>query len=408
MWADFHQPSAFGSIKKVVFTDLVMASTIYVQFGDMRDVVKAANTIESSPWGWTVQCIDPKIFAVKAQSRSSKSSLVSKYEAEVLVTVKPSAAQQFLKVEKQLSNLVCEALSRSGDVMALEELSSTDPNETIFRAEFYSVDAVDRLLINSTWLEIDASSISSSGDFSGLISTSQRFILNTKRHEPDLQDTSRQSPKRIGPLIIGEEDIGIDTALQKMSLTSSCTTTRQEIMRSASFPSFLESTPMHRSLTLRKDLSGQHTPSPLDNSLNGCDRSSNRSSPFWSPTYGSGSGFGIPSSIWSSGSPGAIGQEREAILSPSLSGFYQHPLGNGAFDLQQQRSLYKGGRRHNEHNIGSHNVVDVNRIRVGLDVRTTVKCCLPFDATLLMAPNQIMLRNIPNKMTSVRSPPLEQ
>ena len=96
------------------------------------------------------------------------------------------------------------------------------------------------------------------------------------------------------------------------------------------------------------------------------------------------------------------------MLSPSLSSFYQQPLGNGAFDLLPQRSLYKGGRRHNEHKIGTHNVVDVNRIRVGLDVRTTVRCCLPFDAKLLMARNQIMLRNIPNKMTSVRSSSSEQ
>ena len=187
-------------------------------------------------------------------------------------------------------------------------------------------------------------------------------------------------------------------------MASSRTTPQQEIIRSASFPSLLKLDPVNRSLTLRKDLGRQHIPSPLDNSFNSYDRGSNRTSPFWSPTYGNSSNFNVHSSIWSSSSPGAIGQERGAMLSPSISSFYQQPLGNGAYDLQQQRSLYKGGRRQNEHNIGTHNVVDVNRIRTGLDVRSTVKCCLPFIATLLMARNQIMLRNIPNKMTSVRSP----
>ena len=157
-----------------------MASTIYVQFGDMRDVVKAANTIDNSPWSWTVQYVDPQVFAVKAQSRISKSSQVSKYEAQVLVTVKPSATEQIVKVEKQLSDLVCEALSRSGDVMALDEVRSVDSKSAVYRAEFYSVDAVDRLLINSTWLEIDVSIKSPSGACSWLICTTIAFHLEHK------------------------------------------------------------------------------------------------------------------------------------------------------------------------------------------------------------------------------------
>lgn len=179
---------------------------------------------------------------------------------------------------------------------------------------------------------------------------------------------------RAGPLIIGEEDIGLDSALKKMSLSTGCAANNQDVQSSMPYPSLLESTPTSRSLTLRKDLGGHHTPSPLTHGFHGSDRSDSQASPFWSPTYSSGSGYRIPSSIWSSGSPGAIGQERGATLSPCLPSFYQKPLGNGAFDMQQhQRSLYKGGRRYNEHSIGTHNVVDIHRIRIGLDVRTTVR-----------------------------------
>ena len=178
--------------------------------------------------------------------------------------------------------------------------------------------------------------------------------------------------------------MGLDDALQSMGLNGSCITTQQEIMRSLSFPSFIGSTPIDRSLTSRKEFGGHHIPSPLNNSFNGFEHSSSQTSPFWSPTYGYGSSHGIPSSIWSSNSPGAIGQERGAMLSPSHGSFHQQQLGNGAFNLQQPRSLYKGGRRHNEHNIGIHNVVDVNRIRLGIDVRTTVRNCLPPKRIMLM------------------------
>ena len=124
----------------------------------MRDVVKAAEAIERSPWGWSVQFLDPMVFAAKARSKDSMSSPVSKYEAQVIVTVRRSSVQQSAKGDREIGKLVSEALSHSGDVMALEELQSVDPGQHVYRAEFYSSDAVVRLLINSTWLEIEVTS----------------------------------------------------------------------------------------------------------------------------------------------------------------------------------------------------------------------------------------------------------
>ena len=158
-----------------------------------------------------------------------------------------------------------------------------------------------------------------------------------------------------------------------MSLSSDHTPTEREVQFSTPYPSFLEQSPTSRSLTCRKDLGGHHTPSPLAQTFDSFNQSDSQRSPFWSPTYSTGNSYRIPSSIWSPESPGAIGQERGAMLSPRFSNFYPKPLGNGAFEIpQHQRSLYKGGRRHNEHSIGTHNVVDIHRIRIGLDVRTTV------------------------------------
>ena len=69
----------------------------------------------------------------------------------------------------------------------------------------------------------------------------------------------------------------------------------------------------------------------------------------------------------------------------------------------QQRLLQKQvPRQTNDYASGHHNVVDVERIRHGLDVRTTVrdpKCSILWRGHSLRS--QIMLRNIPNKIDQV-------
>lgn len=134
-----------------------MESTVYVRFGDMRDVLKATDTIENTPWGWSVKFIDPHVFVIKAQPGVTQILPISKFEAQVLVTARTFKSQNGLKIDKPLSDLVREFLSRSGDLMALEELYPATASEIIYRAEFQSVDAVDRLLASGTWLEVDVS-----------------------------------------------------------------------------------------------------------------------------------------------------------------------------------------------------------------------------------------------------------
>ena len=52
---------------------------------------------------------------------------------------------------------------------------------------------------------------------------------------------------------------------------------------------------------------------------------------------------------------------------PSLHPARSNPV------LQQQQTIPRpGARHHNDYSSGHHNVVDVERIRQGLDVRTTV------------------------------------
>ena len=127
-----------------------------------------------------------------------------------------------------------------------------------------------------------------------------------------------------------------------------------------------------RSFAFHRDLNGHQMPTPLNlqkTNYHGPD--TGEISPF-SPFFSPYSEFGLPSPVWASFAPGAIGQERGTpVLSPYRSAYYPY----------QQRLPHKYMGRHSDYPSGSHNIVDIERIRQGLDVRTT-----------------IMLRNIPNKI----------
>lgn len=66
-------------------------------------------------------------------------------------------------------------------------------------------------------------------------------------------------------------------------------------------------------------------------------------------------------------------------------------------NLARQNAVRSVGRPPFSNAAGQHNVVDVDRIRQGLDVRTTVSFFRPALSHLLIW-LQIMLRNIPNKI----------
>ena len=88
-------------------------------------------------------------------------------------------------------------------------------------------------------------------------------------------------------------------------------------------------------------------------------------SPFWSPNYGRFLNSGIQSPIWAAFNPGAIGQERGTPGLLHQRQGYHHP--------QQTRTQCKiGARQSHDYASGHHNVVDIDRIRQGIDVRTTV------------------------------------
>ena len=155
-----------------------------------------------------------------------------------------------------------------------------------------------------------------------------------------------------------KEDFGFDKAFGSMSLTNHRDNGPQT-PRTPSYSPYQLQTPTSSQFPFRKYPSGLYTPSTLSSLSRGpLDQTSS-----WSPTYNPFSDFPQQSPVWSSLSPGAIGQERGT---PSLSHTGQERYG------QQKRGQGQVIRRYNENPAGHHNVVDIDRIRQGTDVRTTV------------------------------------
>lgn len=186
--------------------------------------------------------------------------------------------------------------------------------------------------------------------------------LTVARYQPELEESTQRSTKIPGPLIIGQET-SLDISLGSMSLIDHRGNFDPELSSPTSYSQHQYSTPGNRPFAYRKDLSGPDTPSS-HGSYNHryMGRNSDQIS-CWSPSFNSFSNFGLQSPVWSNYSPGTIGQERRV---PSL------PVNRQGYVQQQRGQGRASGRQHHEYGSGHHNVVDIDRIRLGTDVRTTV------------------------------------
>ena len=189
----------------------------------------------------------------------------------------------------------------------------------------------------------------------------QSASLSIKVYQPDLDGTTHGCLASVNPLAM---------EYNKPSMTGRVGSSRVEgnnvplSTHSSQWSRASQSTTTPRSFTARKDQLGKHTPIPLDNTLTSIS-TEDRYSPLWSPPYTAPpASCGTTSSMWSPPfSPGAIGEERQTSF--QRQNFHQ-PHGRNSTKL-------RGGPKHGLPNTNKeNNVVDVNRIRRGLDVRTTV------------------------------------
>ena len=188
--------------------------------------------------------------------------------------------------------------------------------------------------------------------------------LSITLYEPDLPVLKQRPPKSPGPLIIGQET-SLESDLASMSLFDRLDTYGPETSSSSSYSQHPYSTPASRSITYSKDFTLQQTPSSHRSFNQGFLGVSSDQSRFRNPNCSNFLNPGLQSPIWSAFNPGAIGQER---------GTPTHLHQRQGLGPQQNRGQPRiGGRQTHDYASGHHNIVDIDRIRRGIDVRTTVR-----------------------------------
>ena len=188
--------------------------------------------------------------------------------------------------------------------------------------------------------------------------------LSITLYQPDLPIPTQCLPKSPGPLIIGQET-GLESDLASMSPFDRLDTYGPVSSSSSSYSQHPYSTPASRSHTDGKGFTQQQTPSSHRSYNQGFLGGSSDQSPLWNPNCSNFLNPGLQSPIWSAFNPGAIGQER---------GTPTHLHQRQGLGTQQNRGQPRiGGRQTHDYASGHHNIVDIDRIRRGIDVRTTVR-----------------------------------
>lgn len=166
-----------------------------------------------------------------------------------------------------------------------------------------------------------------------------------------------QHPLRSSCSPMTNQELGFENAFSSMTLNLH--DNGPLTPRTPPFSSFPIQSPPNSQFPFRKYPGGIYTPSSVSSFSCGIlDQN-----PSWSPTYNPFSGLPQQSPIWSSFNPGTIGQERGT---PLLSRTHQERC------ALQKKSQGQIIRRYVDNPSGHHNVVDIDRIRQGTDVRTTV------------------------------------
>lgn len=338
--------------------------------------------VKSARPGWKVCYLDTQFFLEKLVSGARLCSSLPEFEGQVLVTTAGYTPSESCNAIS-LSHLVFDLLRQYGDIMAFE-METTSTEQLMFRAEYCSVDAVEVAVKDIRGLKIYVSH-SKAITFRDH-SRSQTITLDIKPYTSHATMTGHMSEKHFGPLIVGHDDLNLERSFKQMSIQGQGESPSLEDklmpLSSSKLAVFGDLSPVGRSLTARKAFVGKHRPSPLGKSLANVNGNimDTHLSPFWSPSYNTAPSASMNASVWSPPfSPGAIGQERGALLplSASTNSFLTNSSGcspnSHAFSSNANNYGKSRGRRYHENGQINHNVVDVERIRNGLDVRTTVR-----------------------------------
>lgn len=174
------------------------------------------------------------------------------------------------------------------------------------------------------------------------------------------------SVRASGPLIIGNENRCHDSAFGHLSFSDGYKSLNLDATGSILPNSYPGLSPSLSSSPPSSDHDEYYMVSPIGPYSSSYSDTEPQRARYSSSPFNEYPGHGIHMTPWASIAPGMVGQARD--LSSS------HRARNGPLLQQQQVLSRPSARQHNDYASGHHNVVDVERIRQGLDVRTTVRC----------------------------------
>ncbi|KAL8760165.1 MAG: hypothetical protein Q9184_003408 [Pyrenodesmia sp. 2 TL-2023] len=331
-------PKTFQSRKGLVFDHLSLTGTVYVKFTDIRDAIDAVASLHRLRGDWLVQYLPLPSRELHSREAFGTNSIASKYEGQLFVKAYFSGPSPFFDLDT-VSRLILDLLNNYGGLKAYYAVITVYPI-VAYRAEFFDTKDAEHAIVHLNGFRI-----------AGCTMSVNRY------HEE-------------GPLIIGEEDCNLGGHSHHMSLDGNSTawlTPEQSSPIALRYP--IPNPNFNGSLVpgfYNFERQGRVPHFMMQGAGNGSQLAPhlrqfpalNLQTPPWGAFHSVHYG------------PGAVGQGRHSPFTSS-NPVHQVP---GNF-------LMPRGRHVREQSGGYHNVVDVNRIRQGADVRTT-----------------IMLRNIPNKI----------
>ncbi|KAI4168913.1 MAG: hypothetical protein LQ343_006035 [Gyalolechia ehrenbergii] len=354
---NFCQPHQFQSRKDLVLENLSLTGTVYVSFTDVRDAIEAVTALREVRKDWLVQYLPIPSYGPYYRADRGSSMLASKYEGQLCVKAEFSGPSEYFNLDT-MSRLILDLLNNYGDIMAYDALIAIRP-VVAYRAEFFDTKNADHAIAHLNGFRIAG------------------CTMSVQHYQGD------------EPLIVGQEDHLLRSGFRELDLEASRAAWVTPQQRYPLFPPYINPSP-HLTATLTPAFFNAQQERDAPRFLVQAPGSGSLQTPYVRP----GPPFamqGRPCSAFNTASfgPGAIGQERISPLSP-FDTLHHHA-----------RAPFKNGGRHvREHSVGHHNIVDVERIRQGADVRTTVGsrsyCGTPQNNN-----DQIMLRNIPNKIDQV-------
>ncbi|KFY64493.1 hypothetical protein V496_03221 [Pseudogymnoascus sp. VKM F-4515 (FW-2607)] len=353
------------------------SNEVLVRFSDVQDSVVIYNYAKISHPEWSVEYITPGVCAEKSNPNSA---FVSAYEGQVSLTAKLPSMGGFDRAK--IEDIIVDLLAIDGAVYAHQKQAPTEAGMVGMIVEFCDVGSAHRAVARLNGATVRVSSITVA--LKAPAKFLQGITLKLGLHKPDIDQrppraphASQNTPNR------GRGDYDdLIGSIERLSITSS--------------PAYNQQVPFSYPTTMLTPMDGSYVsriPSTPGYSSAVVPLGGPYSSP-QSPVRGYNlGGYGTPSQY----GPTSVTSDGSRLTTPTEKTW--NGMGspaNGGYKGESHSQLRLYGRRHNvvrqnavrgtgrppyNSSAGQHNVVDVNRIRQGLDVRTT-----------------IMLRNIPNKV----------